>query len=559
MKTKFKCVESEILSSLKSKMFSKEKEKDDEFDLFYTGITLTTEVDDANFDLFGCWNSNCESDLKDFHMNSLHQPELIKIMTSYQQTIKSENNFRITFGDNIYYNKSDKKLIKEYINKKEKVQIDKLSLKNYDFEIVSSKDPSATTSEQVMIKPIQIAINLIDKGFNCLPKKPTFISLGNHDIEYKYILQYQIHKCFLEYNKEGDYVTFGDWILPNAFYAVKFIIKNKFDILFIYIDTNLFESDTYTYIKLDKKKAYRKKMLEWLTGILENPANVDCLKFIIGHEPIFHYTHIKDKSDKKDNECKKDKKDKKDKKAGKDKKTDGDEGEAEAEPDKAVSTNPNVKSKCYLVELYTLFKEQKISAYMCADEHNFQWLTDSKHNIHHLICGSSPGGGGGDVTNTFLEDQLCFSNKPILVPELEGPVTKKIVINAPTFMNMIIHDNLVQINVVSCAKLTVHNKILCKIPEMTDDTPDAEPDAGAESGAGADAEAEPTKEAVVPVKEEIDENQKGVTCKKANFDLHSIYEIVTIPKYNDYIAVYNCKNFKKSYLKKQCALTEPTA
>jgi hypothetical protein len=459
--TLFNCDKIDVLERLQS-LKSNERISDD----FYTGINLTTSVDDANFELFGCWNGNGKEVLTDFHMNSIHQKNLIDLMKSYYATQPKSNNFRVTFGDNIYYDKGFKKLIKEDPR-----------LNSLEFNSALPQDPKndLKLAEDLIVNPVEEAKTIIETGFNALPIMPTFISLGNHDVQYKYILQYQIHKCMTQMTfPSKDTVSFGNWILPNAFYSVKFIIKNKAPVIFIFIDTNLFDKGEYSYISPSDKQKYLTIMLKWLTKTLED--NKDTVKIVIGHEPIFFYTHYKEP-----------------KKDGKQKE----------------QANTSAKSSTDYIQLYRILKDNKVSSYMCADEHNFQWIYDRTNEINHLICGASPGGGGADVTNTFNDDELYFSTKSLPVPEIKDNFIKKMVLNAPSFMNMIVHKNLVQINIVSANNLMIHNKKFCEKKE----------------------------------------------CAPTDLTKHEIYEIVTIPKYKDYISVYGCDGYLKSYVEPKC----PTA
>jgi len=142
-----------------------------------------------------------------------------------------------------------------------------------------------------------------------------------------------------------------------------------------------------------------------------------------------------------------------------------------------------------------------VTTYMCADEHLMQVLQDLEHGINHIICGASPGGGGSDEAYNLDEKNLYFSNKYIIVPELEIKFNKKIIINAPSFTHLIIHPTLLQFNLISLSDLVLHHK------------------------------------------EEYCKNKK---CKKSIPEAQ-IYDIITIPKYRDLIAVYDCTKFNEKY------------
>jgi hypothetical protein len=465
--TTFDCDKIDILTKLQG--FESNMRISDEF---YTGINLSTTINDANFELFGCWNSNGRELLNDFHLNSIHQKNLIDIMGSYYSTQPKSENIRMTFGDNIYYKKDYKKLI---IKIKENKELNK-ELNNLEFNLQTflNKQKDFTIGG---INPLEKAKEIIDNGFNALPTMPTFISLGNNDIEYKYILQYQIHKCMTEMNISDNKVSFGNWILPNAFYSVKFNIKNKAPIIFIFIDTNLLAKGNYTFLTEANRQKYSTLMLSWLTKTLDE--NKDTLKIVIGHEPIFYYTNYIKKE----------------------------------ESTTSIKSLKVSNAATKYLELYKILIDKNISAYMCSHEHNFQWLYDKVNNINHLICGASPGGEGAEVTNTFDDDELYFSTKSssIPIPDFKDKIIKKMVINAPSFMNMIVHQNLVQINIVSAKNLLFHNKEFCKEKD----------------------------------------------CKKTDLTKHEIYEIVTIPKYKDYIGVYGCDGYLKTYIEQKCPETKP--
>ncbi len=144
---------------------------------------------------------------------------------------------------------------------------------------------------------------------------------------------------------------------------------------------------------------------------------------------------------------------------------------------------------------------------MAADEHNLQYIIDREHDITHLTCGASPGGGGGDETNSFSETpELYFSSSEIQVP---GPIkdkfVKKLILNAPAFMKLNLHENMVQINLIGPANLSAHSSLICK------------------------------EDRCVPT-----DRIKAVP---------EIYSIITVPKFLEYVSVYNCEEFKRENCK----------
>jgi hypothetical protein len=434
-------------------------------DNFYSGLNFTLELSqDTMFDIFGCWNSNCTDRLYIDHMGSHQQAILSKLLKSNDAKYNTTNKIRFLIGDNIYYEKTLKKIQKE----------NKEQLNNFTLNDV--------TTELAGTNFVKLARDLIDNGFRCFTAAPSFMALGNHDVEYPFILQYQIMKCFSSVEINGNKVKFGDWILPNAFYSIKMNI-GTISLLFIIIDTNLLDPEEYIdFFPKSKKDEYKKKMEEWFESTLKE--NTSCVKIVLGHIPIFYYTHMKNK-DKTKEEIEKEKKDK-------------------TKEEKKDKTKEEKKDKVQIgsryndfIKLYEIMIENNVSTYMCADEHNMQVLQDLEHGINHIICGASPGGGGSDEAYNLDKINLCFSNKIIEVPELQPKFNKKIIINAPSFTHLIVQPSLLQFNIVSSSNLTIHHK---------------------------------------------DEYCKDRKCLVAT-PIAQTYEIITTPKYRDIIAVYNCDEF----------------
>lgn len=422
------------------------------YDLFYNGLDFTLNLDNyPDFDIFGCWNSNCEDRLKFSHLGSFQQKTLSNILKSVEGDISKK--IRFFLGDNIYYDKELKD-----IRKKNEDVLNGLTINDDETDIDG-------------VKFVKLAKNLIDNGFSCFTAVPSFMILGNHDVEYPYLLQYQISKCFIDVKIIDNQIEFGNWILPNAFYSVKINIHD-ISILFIIIDTNLLESDEYiNFFTKEKKDEYIRRMIEWMENTLQD--NINSIKIVMGHIPIFFYSHIKEKKEK-------DKKEKEEKKE-----------------------KPPVQSRYNhtFLKIYDMMIQYNVTTYMCADEHNMQVLQDLQHGINHIICGASPGGSGSDEAYNLDEKNLYFSNKHIIVPELEIKFNKKIIINAPSFSHLIVHPTLLQFNLISSSNLVLHNKEeYCKDKKCINSIPEAQ-----------------------------------------------IYDIITIPKYRDLIAIYNCDEFNEKF------------
>ena len=147
---------------------------------------------------------------------------------------------------------------------------------------------------------------------------------------------------------------------------------------------------------------------------------------------------------------------------------------------------------------------------MSADEHNLQYLVDQEHDIIHLTCGASPGGGGGDETNNFneTEQEFYFSSNEIEVPpEVKSKMVKKLVLNSPSFMKLQLNPNMIQINLIGPSNLSQHSSLMCgRHPERCQNI-----------------------------------NPANITPE--------IYNIIALPRFIEYVSVYNCDEFKNANCK----------
>jgi hypothetical protein len=447
------------------------------YDDFYHGLNFILETQEVpNIDIFGCWNSNCTDKFNYSQLGSQQQKTLSEILKSYDEKFPNKNKMRFLLGDNIYY---DKKLKETKTNYEEKLNSMTINDDKIEFDGINF---------------VQLAKDLIDNGIKCFTDVPSFMVLGNHDVVFPFILQYQIYKCFSELQINGNIISFGNWIMPNAFYSIKINIGNL-SILFVIIDTNLLESDEYiNFFPKDKKDEYVSRMVVWLEKTLKE--NESSIKIVMGHIPIFFYSHIKEKKEKKKEEGEKEKEETKEKKEKK-----KEEGVKEEKKEKKEKTPVQSRYKNVFLNIYEIMIKYNVTTYMCADEHNMQVLQDLDHGINHIICGASPGGGGSDEAFNLDVTNLYFSNKHIIVPELEIKFNKKIIINAPSFTNLIIHPSLLQFNIISSSELNLHHK---------------------------------------------EEYCKNKNCVVSNSNAQ-IYDIITIPKYRDLIAVYDCNKFNEKF------------
>jgi hypothetical protein len=464
-------------------------------DKFYHGINFETSLSDLDADMFGCWNGACVDSFKISQGNSIQQQFLSNLLHQYnQQNDKSKNKIRFTFGDNIYYTKGIK-----------------TELKTFDKDILSKIISSANGIDLPLVKGVNLfdeSLRLINTGFDCFrDEKMSFMALGNHDVEMKYILLQQIRKCFqgsnsIEFNDSNQNILINTrWILPNAFYSVRINLPNK-SLLFVIVDTNLLDYDYKdSILDTDTQTLYIEKMMKWLNITLRE--NNDCLKIVIGHIPLFYFAHKdihfttryvekveKDKK-KKDEQpvaeatgaeaAKKEKKDKKEKKELK-----------------------YPKNNFTFIQFYDCLIHNNVRIYLAADEHNLQCIQDVKNNISHITCGAAPGGGGSDETNTFeLNDEIILFKGDIVIPEdVHKHFVKKIIVNAPSFIKLHDNTNMIQLNLVAPELLSPHSKhLICNERNACINT--------------VPSEAKP-----------------------------SIYYILSYPKHSEYISIYDCDKFK---------------
>lgn len=156
--------------------------------------------------------------------------------------------------------------------------IEHLEKSKFDFGIISGDNIYPDKSIDKDGKKVKIyEKDRFIKGKECLHrlKIPIYSILGNHDIE----------SCKV-YNEEQQSDKL--WFLKN-YYSIIYQL-NGFNVLFIFIDTNLFEKEKilnedtcYKHFNIKEKKA---KMIEWIsTQLILQCDHI----FIVGHEPIFGY------------------------------------------------------------------------------------------------------------------------------------------------------------------------------------------------------------------------------------------------------------------------------
>ena len=167
------------------------------------------------------------------------------------------------------------------------------------------------------------------------------IGIGNHDIETCDIL-----------NKQFNFVD-DKWKLPALSYVQKFILDDETKINMIFIDTNMYDEDASFCDNQLYSEDDRVKQNKWLKSILRKEK--DSWNIVVGHIPFVYNIRKKD-SDK----------------------------------------NGNAMLKYMLKE-----HEDYIDLYMCADEHNQQYILDPEIDIPEVISGT----GGAILDDKFIGEE----------------------------------------------------------------------------------------------------------------------------------------------------------
>jgi hypothetical protein len=254
-------------------------------------------------------------------------------------------------GDNVYSYENPKPLLTEIIKGAINAQsIAKLPTKK---AYKSNSDYSGQDIEKQLSDGFKHCITALN------PNTQIFLGIGNHDIQTCKDLNEQINYK----NKNLDDSDLNKkYQLLGTYYNVVYEMKD-YKVNFIIIDTNMFSEDFHcdgsTYTQ-NQKEAQN----QWVISALK--TNACKFNIIIGHCPYMANPHKIKKKDKKDK---------------KDKKEDG---------GKVVTVEPIHNQE--LQALFDMIKNDtgcpKVQVYMCADEHNQQFLYDNSHNMALVVAGS---------------------------------------------------------------------------------------------------------------------------------------------------------------------------
>jgi hypothetical protein len=318
--------------------------------LYQNGTTLEMNTGDKknlSFVITGCWNSECDS-YYNYKIKKKNEKDKAKEKSKDKESEnKDVNAIRDKLFEKIASIKLNDAIDIKYINVHQ-------NLKNQYFTFktvlpILSKDIDGIILAGDNVYPdrtMKIIDNLqkINKGFSCIDDKISkYIVLGNHEHD----------DCNYLCNQKIMSINDDKVIFPSAYYNIIYTLPNRKTINIIMIDTNIL-SDKYCTDKLNKNKL-NDKQFNWLQRVL----SVGDLKIVIGHEPIYALSH----------------------KTGKKMKI-------------LTSLDPNY------VTLRDILIKNGVQYYICADEHNIQWLEERETKLQYIVVGG--GGASGDYPAGYM-------------------------------------------------------------------------------------------------------------------------------------------------------------
>jgi len=266
-----------------------------------------------------------------------------------------------------------------------------------------------TTDEQM--------VKYLNNGFDEFKNltMPFFMSVGNHDVKLKKVFANEIYKCYtgISMNSTQNKITINKWILPSTNYVIR-LQNNKSNCTVIFVDTNMFMQE-YTWLDATARTLAKSDIIKWLDTTItkekvnnSNPSPI----FVVGHHPFFAVGH---------------------------------------KTKKPFIVNTDMDP------LYNILVKHKIKFYLCADEHNFQYIYDNNNDIHHIISG---GASSGDESVPFIHQNDPYDSRgttPPINTSLKYNITVKIVINSPHYVNFRINNQSIIFDVISFSTNEVHS------------------------------------------------------------------------------------------------------
>lgn len=489
--------------------------KDVKLEMLSNPIKLNQTVDSISFNLFGCWNSKSFDTMLN---NQYKKMEKTKKKDEPEMDIEPKKE-GLEKKDKQKKGKKDEPKIgdeskKESPEKKDKPEKYKISYEDIDsyadsstihvlsdmmknFNVKLAPTFAITTGDNYYNKfdgheavgipeDTRKTIN-IDTGFANFDelKIPHFISMGNHDVEDKNVFLHEFKKSYTDMTKDvaDKTITFGNWILPSTCYAVQMETKNKEDkALFIFVDTNMFmigessgsfKSDKHILypspFEIEDKKmaelnpeenkqmAYIKEkqgsILAWIEEkITETGDKMPIM--VVGHHPFYCIGH-KAKRPFLNNVCDDDGKDGK---GGKDSK-----GGKDGKDSKGGKDGEDKGSGNHLKKLYDILINNGVKFYLCADEHNFQYIYDHINDFHQIISGGASSGDEIESYN-YVKPPAPYDTRGIRLQTLDANMPSetyvKFMLSSPHYVHFQVSNSRIEFKVISITTNSYHQKDL---------------------------------------------------------------------------------------------------
>jgi hypothetical protein len=269
---------------------------------------------------------------------------------------------------------------------------------------------------------MRLYVDDLNKGLDCFKKNINhhYIALlGNQDISTIDLLKYEM--SLTKINDINQIIS--NWIMPSTYYCTQIQTTNEKGVNIFMLDTNMLTNTQYPTLSKEQKREKEIDQLNWLDNELSQKSSD--INIICGHHPIFAVGH-------------------------KSKKT--------------------IIVEMSLMPLYKILLKYNIKFYLCADEHNCQYLYDSVNDVHHLIVGGSPYSGGdivysNKINANVINQQFNSSGVSIInsIPELKLPIkiTAYMLISAPAYVNFSINKNSIKFSLITLNNVQNNDTTKC--------------------------------------------------------------------------------------------------
>ena len=354
----------------------------------------SSNVEKSNeFIFFGCWNNiNCSDDI--IHRNIVL--ELLKLSNLGKPIVLA--------GDNWYNQKTDKKTEKYYSTYVLKTGYELLFEVSKDVDIVLGNHDITEDSLELPIDTGKIKtlqnLHLFCEKLGCKVKVQAFIIkkiLENYPVELDFFTNSYINSKFRN-NTNIDVITNKN---VSLYTCIPHIVMKSKGIFFLYLNTNVFESDVNTINK------YRETVNRKLKEEILKRNKIDLL-FIVGHHPFAGLKDKKGLSVKNVSEL----------------------------YFKSKSSSKKDERIEAIYKFLDIFLEYK-SIYLCADIHNFQICKLHSEILNSEMCMVICGSGGANQDLIDYYDNSKFPTEVNLTDSENKYVVKDLYVhNAYGFCNI---------------------------------------------------------------------------------------------------------------------------